>query len=82
MEELCNNEVLRNLASRLTEKYDTVIEQPRINIIAALAAGSLLDNIWNEQVFVGTFMHHSLCIQSVSKGYPETLYSIRGIKSI
>ena len=48
MQQLGNDQVGADGVDLLAQEDDAVVEQARIDIVAALAARRLLDNVWHE----------------------------------
>ena len=48
MQQLGNDQVCADGVDLLAQEDDAVVEQARIDIVAALAARRLLDNVWHE----------------------------------
>ena len=70
MQQLGNDQVGADGVDLLAQEDDAVVEQARIDIIAALAARRLLDNVWHEggiELGDHTHLHFSLADQIGSR---------------
>ena len=70
MQQLGNDQVGADGVDLLAQKDDAVVEQARIDIVAALAERRLLDNVWHEggiELGDHTHLHFSLADQIGSR---------------
>ena len=70
MQQLGNDQVGADGVDLLAQEDDAVVEQARIDIVAALAARRLLDNVWHEggiELGDHTHLHFSLADQIGSR---------------
>ena len=70
MQQLGNDQVGADGVDLLAQEDDAIVEQARIDIVAALAARRLLDNVWHEggiELSDHTHLHFSLADQIGSR---------------
>lgn len=70
MQQLGNDQVGADGVDLLAQEDDAIVEQARIDIVAALAARRLLDNVWHEggiELGDHTHLHFSLADQIGSR---------------